>query len=270
MPLGIDDQTVDSIIEKQKKNSTVYLELIKQYPSETVDLYLLFDCLDDLKFQDNNLPSVDESSNNSLKNIVNEAKMLAENPKFESKIEIKNLDYVQSSSRNMHGHTFGSGKKTDKLNHEKETIGLAGEIAVYKILKEIYSTVDWVSENAVKYGLLHSGDDSLGYDMTYINDQKEKIMVEVKATTGKNIEFELSNKEFSEALKNSDHYEVFFVFVNNNDGSRILNLGKLFKFENENESPFNNSKFTVLYDKYIIKAQEKTDGRCEYDAHSNI
>lgn len=268
---SIYDQTVDSIIiEKQKKNSTVYLELIKQYPPETVDLYLLFDCLDDLKFQDNNLPSVDESSNNSLKNIVNEAKMLAENPKFESKIEIKNLDDVQSSSRNMHGHTFGSGKKTDKLNHEKETIGLAGEIAVYKILKEIYSTVDWVSENAVKYGLLHSGDDSLGYDMTYINNQKEKIMVEVKATTGKNIEFELSNKEFSEALKNSDHYEVFFVFVNNNDGPRILNLGKLFKFENENESPFNNSKFTVLYDKYIIKAQEKTDGRCEYDAHSNI
>ena len=84
------------------------------------------------------------------------------------------------------------------------------------------------------------------------------MRVEVKATIGNQIEFELSNNELSVALEDPNHYEIFFVFINHNSKSKILNLGKLFKFDNENESPFSNSKFTILYDKYIIRAKEKS------------
>lgn len=83
--------------------------------------------------------------------------------------------------------------------------------------------------------------------------------VEVKATTGDEIEFDFSNNELATALEDPNHYEVFFVFLKKEGrpNTRVLNLGKLFKFDNENETPFSNSKFTIQYDKYVIRAKEK-------------
>lgn len=222
-----------------------------------LDLYLLFDCLDKLKLQEKEQGKLTtEKTKKSAEQILSEAKDLAKEPDFQEDVKTERIG-DKKPNENSTAHKFGTRHKTGDINDTKEIIGLAGEIAVYETLTQKYSTVEWLSENAAKYGLPHTGDDSLGYDLIYINDKNEKIMVEVKATTGDQIEFDFSNNEFSMALENPEHYEVFFVFLHFNGKPKVLNLGTLFKFENENESPFNNSKFSIQYDKYIIKAKEK-------------
>lgn len=254
---NLENKSLDEIINEKKNSSSLYSELQGKYTSEMLDLYLLFDCLDKLKLQEKEQGKLTtEKTKKSAEQILSEAKDLAKEPEYQGEVETEGIDDKKQKSTRT-GHKFGSGNKTGNINDNKEIIGLAGEIAVYETLTQKYSTVEWLSENAVKYGLPHTGDDSLGYDLIYINDQNEKIMVEVKATTGDQIEFDFSNNEFSTALEDPDHYEVFFVFLHFNGKPKVLNLGTLFKFENENESPFNNSKFSIQYDKYIIKAKEK-------------
>lgn len=254
---NLENKSLDEIINEKKNSSSLYSELQGKYTSEMLDLYLLFDCLDKLKLQEKEQGKLTtEKTKKSAEQILSEAKDLAKEPDFQEDVKTERIG-DKKPNENSTAHKFGTRHKTGDINDTKEIIGLAGEIAVYETLTQKYSTVEWLSENAAKYGLPHTGDDSLGYDLIYINDKNEKIMVEVKATTGDQIEFDFSNNEFSTALENPEHYEVFFVFLHFNGKPKVLNLGTLFKFENENESPFNNSKFSIQYDKYIIKAKEK-------------
>lgn len=256
---NFEHKCLEDIINVKKEASSLYSELQGKYTSEKLDLYLLFDRLEELKPKEEEKDkSEPEKPKKTVEQILAEAKDLAKNPEYQGDVVTEGIgDKKPKSTRT--GHKFGSGNKTGNINDNKEIIGLAGEIAVYETLTQKYPTVEWLSENAVKYGLPHTGDDTLGYDLIYINDKNEKIMVEVKATTGEQIEFDFSNNEFSIALEDPDHYEVFFVFLRSNEKPKVLNLGTLFKFDNENESPFNNSKFSIQYDKYIIKAKEKKE-----------
>ena len=256
---NFEHKCLEDIINVKKEVSSLYSELQGKYTSEKLDLYLLFDRLEELKPKEEEKDkSEPEKPKKTAEQILAEAKDLAKNPEYQGDVVTEGIgDKKPKSTRT--GHKFGSGNKTGNINDNKEIIGLAGEIAVYETLTQKYPTVEWLSENAVKYGLPHTGDDTLGYDLIYINDKNEKIMVEVKATTGEQIEFDFSNNEFSIALEDPDHYEVFFVFLRSNEKPKVLNLGTLFKFDNENESPFNNSKFSIQYDKYIIKAKEKKE-----------
>ena len=252
-------KSLEDIINEKKKLSSLYSELQGKYTSEKLDLYLLFDRLEELKPKEDEIDKhAPEKPKKTAEQILAEAKDLAKDPEYQGDVEIEGIGDKKPKGKST-GHKFGTGSKTGNINDNKEIIGLAGEIAVYETLTKKYSTVEWLSENAVKYGMPHTGDDFLGYDLIYINDKNEKIMVEVKATTGDQIEFDFSNNEFSIALEDPDHYEVFFVFLRSNEKPKVLNLGTLFKFDNENESPFNNSKFSIQYDKYIIKAKEKKE-----------
>lgn len=253
---NLEYKSLEDIINEKKVASSLYSELQGKYTSEKLDLFLLFDRLEELKPKEEEVNPVPEKPKKSAEQILAEAKDLAKDPEYQGDVETEGIGDKKPKEKTT-GHKFGTGSKTGNINDNKEIIGLAGEIAVYETLTQKYSTVEWLSENAVKYGLPHTGDDSLGYDLIYINNQNEKIMVEVKATTGDQIEFDFSNKEFSTALEDPEHYEVFFVFLKSNEKPKVLNLGTLFKFDNENESPFNNSKFSIQYDKYIIKAKKK-------------
>lgn len=256
---NFEHKCLEDIINVKKEASSLYSELQGKYTSEKLDLYLLFDRLEELKQKEEEKDkSEPEKPKKTAEQILAEAKDLAKDPEYQGYVETEGIGDKKSKSTRT-GHKFGSGNKTGNINVNKEIIGLAGEIAVYETLTQKYPTVEWLSENAVKYGLPHTGDDTLGYDLIYINDKNEKIMVEVKATTGDQIEFDFSNNEFSAALEDPEHYELFFVFLKSNEKPKVINLGTLFKFDNENESPFNNSKFSIQYDKYIIKAKEKKE-----------
>lgn len=256
---NFEHKCLEDIINVKKEASSLYSELQGKYTSEKLDLYLLFDRLEELKPKEEEKDkSEPEKPKKTAEQILAEAKDLAKDPEYQGDVETEGIGDKKTKSTRT-GHKFGSGNKTGNINVNKEIIGLAGEIAVYETLTQKYPTVEWLSENAVKYGLPHTGDDTLGYDLIYINDQNEKIMVEVKATTGDQIEFDFSNNEFLTALEDPEHYEIFFVFLHTNEKPKILNLGTLFKFENENESLFNNSKFSIQYDKYIIKAKKKKE-----------
>ena len=211
---NFEHKCLEDIINVKKEASSLYSELQGKYTSEKLDLYLLFDRLEELKPKEEEKDkSEPEKTKKTAEQILAEAKDMAKNPEYQGDVVTEGIgDKKPKSTRT--GHKFGSGNNTGNINDNKEIIGLAGEIAVYETLTQKYPTVEWLSENAVKYGLPHTGDDTLGYDLIYINDKNEKIMVEVKATTGEQIEFDFSNNEFSIALEDPDHYEVFFVFLN--------------------------------------------------------
>lgn len=256
---NLEYKCLEDIINEKKEASSLYSELQGKFTSEKLDLYSLFDRLEELKPKEEEKDkSEQEKPKKTAEQILAKAKDLAKDPEYQGDVEIEGIGDKKPKGKST-GHKFGTGSKTGNINDNKEIIGLAGEIAVYETLTKKYSTVEWLSENAVKYGMPHTGDDFLGYDLIYINDKNEKIMVEVKATTGDQIEFDFSNNEFSTALEDPEHYEIFFVFLHTNERPKVLNLGTLFKFDNENESPFNNSKFSIQYDKYIIKAKEKKE-----------
>ena len=255
----LEGNNVNEIILQKRQNNTLYNELLNLYPQEKLDLYLLFDRLDELKWEkDTQEEDKNDNPKKTLQEIIDEAKKLASDPEYDQNTQTEKVEFDPKASGKHVSHKFGSGKKTANINDIREENGLAGEIAVYNTLKNIYDTVAWVSENATKYGIPHSGDDSLGYDITYINENQELMKVEVKATTGDEIEFDFSNNELATALEDPEHYEVFFVFLKRDGRPRVLNLGKFFKFDNENETPFSNSKFTIQYDKYVIRAREKS------------
>lgn len=100
---------------------------------------------------------------------------------------------------------------------KKELIGFIGECVVYHWLKRRFPSKDidqaWVSSNREKM-LLGKGNDSLGYDfeVRYLN---KKWHLEVKASVGDPLEFELGETEVRKARdcagSKSDEYYIIYV-----------------------------------------------------------
>ena len=153
------------------------------------------------------------------------------------------------------GHHTGGKVYDPSITKKKEYVGFVAESAVYALLvKEVgdSGTVQWLSGNG---GLAHkcvSGDDTLGYDMRYVKNGVVHY-VEVKGTSGKTVEFNLSKNEYEFGDRNKNNYELWFVFVGEEEVAP-KNLGNIFVF-NGNESFFHNSKFTVEQSEFKIKAK---------------
>lgn len=135
----------------------------------------------------------------------------------------------------------------------------AEEMVVSSLLdSKKYKAVNWVSENARKVkGAMNNpdGKDGLGYDIECIDNNNNRIFVEVKSTRSSNIEFIVTQHEIEIAEQNKKNYKVIIV-VNMSDDPQIYDLGFLFDY-NENETIFNNHKFSLAVDKYIIKCDKK-------------
>ena len=95
-------------------------------------------------------------------------------------------------------------------------IGLAGEVAALEWLKTQYPEVSEVS--AWKSGYRNqvlgdgAGDDTLGYDLI-VDGQRLRLMFEVKATTGDQTEFTLTDAEIARAqnLRKRERYEILYI-----------------------------------------------------------
>lgn len=166
---------------------------------------------------------------------------------------------IIAANENKKGTLGGRGHSTginDSTNQNKEKFGFIAESKVYHTLKrrlKNIGTIEWVSGNGEKAYACSKGDDSLGYDIKY-SDKNGIHYVEVKGTSSKHMEFKLTKNEFDFAEKNKTAYELWFVFVEDDEPSIPYELGNIMIFEN-GETFFNNSRFSVEQSEFCVKAK---------------
>ena len=138
----------------------------------------------------------------------------------------------------------------------KEENGFLAESKVYNTLCTRIGekgSVSWVSGNGYRAGANLSGDDSLGYDIWYSDENCKKHYVEVKGSTSENIEFILTKNELDFAQQHAEEYEIWYVRIVDKQPTVPYELGNLLMLEEE-ETFFNNSKFAVENSEFRIRA----------------
>ena len=144
-------------------------------------------------------------------------------------------------------------------NSTKEKLGVVAEKLVFDLLykdKGIKS-LKWVSKNASKINANHEGynpegDDKFGYDLEYLDEEGNKILVEVKGRAGNENSFIVTKNELKVAFSNKENYRL--IFVNNvfdNVNRSFRNLQNPFLIE-DGQDFMNNEKFIAINNNYEI------------------
>lgn len=141
-------------------------------------------------------------------------------------------------------HGVGSGRGVTK-KYAKE-IGFLGEKYVYETLvrKHTKEKVVWASQYAKMVNVNPEGRDDIGHDISYADEEGKKHYVEVKATKNEEKAFSISKAEVRFGQKHKSDYDVILVLNVCDKNRRLLNLGKIFEFE-EDATFNNNNKFCV-------------------------
>lgn len=123
------------------------------------------------------------------------------------------------------------GKKTTGFTGSKnlEQIGLKGEKKVYDVIKKQFPSTKWVSENAKIMGINPEGRAGLGYDIEYIDENGERIYIEVKTSKTSEIVFYMSENEFDFAQKHDLEYKIYYVSEVCSRQPKIFVLNNVFK-----------------------------------------
>lgn len=174
------------------------------------------------------------------------------------KYEIEDLDLAKpeivirdGSPRKSGG---GNGSVQRRLK-KSDANGLLGEKLAYEMLKKTYEKdrVIWVSENAKKAGVNAEGRDGLGYDFRIERTSGEVIFVEVKATTGSELVFYISEEELVFAEKNSTRHMFLVITELKNEANRkFYRIENLFSYK-ENESRYENDRFLLENCEYCVR-----------------
>lgn len=173
------------------------------------------------------------------------------------------LAAVPQGSRNGRGstgrrHDGGANDTQNKLS------GLFAEMLVYRHLAETRTAVKWVSKNASKVppsfdGYNPEGDDILGYDIEYLDENSNKHYVEVKGRSNDIESFDISRNELEKALEVREFYHLFFVTHLFDDSlRRVRDLGNLFLLD-AGADFFANDRFTVDYKNLEIRFHQFTE-----------
>lgn len=243
------DESVDIFVEEKKKaiDNELYNKLRLIYGNK-VDAYVLFDKIGELSID--NHESADDNGQIGLDANSIQSDITFTDGSTVTKPNLNERDNGHSQSRTHSQRTHNQSDADRKM----ETAQI-GEKAVYDKLKEKYDNVSWVSAIAEKAGYTNSGNDNVGYDITYYINDIQKY-VEVKSSRSREIEFHISKAELKFALENSNDYELYFVYVKSNSDVEIIFLGNLFSFA-EGETFMSNSKFAIECDNYTIKTMIK-------------
>lgn len=242
------NENLDTFLADNKRRSLLYF-------NETDSLVESFkEWLAD--FKERNKPTDDESD---LEDFLSEF-----SDQTETEIEEVTTQEVDAPSSNGTASGSGSGKRFDGAANDqfKKRLGLVAEMVVYEKLKTIYDNVTWVSKYASKIYKTHQGynpegQDGLGYDIEYIDNDGNKILVEVKSNAYGYDSFEITKPEIEKAYQAKDNYKIFFVTQTlNNSQRRIRDLGNIFMLE-DGQDFFSNRKFKAIYRNFEIRFQEQ-------------
>ena len=246
---------IENNINKTDKEQMAYIR--NQYSTQEIEAYALFDKLDDIikdnneeiekVYSDNELRSVSENSSNESNAIVIQKATL--------QIPVEVYDDTKTPKTKK---AFNATKNSYKANETKKVVGSVGEKLVYDKLREKYA-VDWVSGYAEANKVIPrgKGDDTLGYDMKYIDNNGETHYIEVKATINDEIEFTMSENEKEAAEKYKINYCVIFVMLDKENDYSAKHIYQLDLFDFiEGESFEHNSRFSAeIKKKYIIRTE---------------
>lgn len=180
------------------------------------------------------------------------------------KIEEVSTERVDAPLSKGGASVGGNGNRFDGAANDflKKRIGLVAEMVVYEKLKTIYKDVLWVSKYASKIFKTHQGynpegQDGLGYDIEYFDDEGNKFFVEVKGKADDFDSFEISKNELNNAYLKKEFYKIIFVTQTmNNSQRRIRDLGNLFMLE-DGENFLVNRKFNAIYRNFEIRFKEQ-------------
>ena len=113
-----------------------------------------------------------------------------------------------------------------------------------------------MSGNAEKAGQAIKGDDTLGYDIKYTDEDGSIQYVEVKASRSEEIVFMISDSELRFGCDNAKNYEIVYVVIgeDGNPIQRPWRLGHIFDFT-EGEDLFHNNRFSLESENYRVKAE---------------
>lgn len=128
---------------------------------------------------------------------------------------LQNQLYVYFVNKNtLFKSLFPSHFKDYSLNEIKcLESGRLGELATFKYLQKLDSVFVWVNQLE---------ESMLPYDFILINQQKQRIYIEVKTTSNMNVNyFNLSMREIQQAIENLSNFHVYFVKINNKDLSDV-------------------------------------------------
>ncbi len=251
------ENTVYSVIQRKKEkiDKRILENLQSRYPSEIIDIFLLFDRVNELI----DLPEDVVVGSNENKDTLNLDIQQMLNDVLSSPRQGFSIVETQSGKE---GFTKIKPIVQRKCQHKvhsepsvrkKEMIGIIGEACVYKELKQLYQDVKWVSGNAQKVNQNFNGDDTCGYDMKYIDENGTVQYVEVKASTNENIKFFISDNELRFGCRNASNYEIIYVVIGE-DGKpahRPWRLGHIFEFK-QGEDLFCNKRFFIESDSYKV------------------
>jgi hypothetical protein len=178
--------------------------------------------------------------------------------------DIEDIDTVKAEITFSSGGTAGGGGKRfdgGANNQFKKNIGMVAEMLVFEKLNSKFENVIWVSKYASKIFSSHSGynpegQDGLGYDIEYFDDDGNKYFVEVKGKADDYNYFDITKNEIEKANIEGSSYKIILVTnTMDNQQRRIRNLGNIFVFE-QGENFFSNNKFHAIYKDFEIRFNE--------------
>jgi len=108
-------------------------------------------------------------------------------------------------------------------DEQRQLTGRLGECVVYKYLTDKYgpTSVNWVNEN---------GETGSSFDMILSKKDGKKEFIEVKATRSENKDwFEITNREWDFASKNSDCFTIIRVFLGSSPYVKFVMLANPIK-----------------------------------------
>lgn len=151
------------------------------------------------------------------------------------------------------GHVGGFGGGGGTAKKQNKEIGFLGEKYVYGQLVKKYSkdNVVWASQYARMVNVNPEGRDDIGYDIWYLDENGERHYVEVKASKDDELAFTISKPEVRFGEQNKFNYEIIMVLNVCNKNRKLMNLGKIFEYD-EDESFHNNNKFKVDTDNFRV------------------
>lgn len=168
------------------------------------------------------------------------------NYKFEEH-EMKSVPKREKRNKKGSGRQSTNSKIKDMSNQD---IGFIGEKLAYEFLSQNFDSVDWVSEYALRAGQ-SKGTDGLGYDFECSNGDATRF-IEVKATTGSDLTFLISENEINVGHDNHNVFDVLLILNVLSEDRKFIYLKSIFNYQ-INDSFLDNSKFTVENDTYKIR-----------------
>ncbi|WP_052599633.1 DUF3883 domain-containing protein [Aureispira sp. CCB-QB1] len=242
---GLKVEFIDDFLAEESRKSVLYFFI----PNDFVELYESYYP---------NMPTGGESAPDDGDDEIDYSDPFSDDDITETEVtevEINEDGDIEDDDTTSGTGGRGKGRGNQPTQKIKDLIGFRGELFTYKKLVQKYGEekVKWVSKNGEKAGKVVEGNDYLGYDMKYYDENDDEKFVEVKATSSLFPGFYISHEEMKFGVRNKEDYEIWLILnVLDEKNLSALKMPQAFIFNN-NENFLKNSKFFARANNYKVR-----------------